>query len=122
MKRLVWLLLLAFGTLLTQVSPVEPPVTKHQVCHCCKHAGDCGMPDCVPPPVTAQPTVCHLSAPARVARVAVQRAAPAPRGMHDKFYVQFLPRAIMAPALSASVAVTPAASVPLFREHCSLLL
>jgi hypothetical protein len=120
MKRLVWLLLLAFGTALAQVQPVDLPVTKHEVCGCCEQPGACGMPDCVPPPVSARP-VCQLQAPAQVVRVATRRAA-APAVVREKFYVQFLPRVSSLPARSVRLAAAPAASVPRFRENCSLLL
>ncbi|SDR80063.1 hypothetical protein [Opitutus sp. GAS368] len=121
MKRLVWLLLLAFGTALAQVSPVELPRTKDATCGCCDLPGACGMPDCAPPPLSARP-VYQLQSPAQVVRVAVRRAAPAPTVIREKFYVQFLPRVSSVPALPVMLAVAPAAGVPLFREHCSLLL
>lgn len=121
MKRLVWLLLLAFGTALAQVQPVDMPVTKHEVCGCCEKPGSCGMPDCAPPPVSARP-VYQLQSPAEVARVAVKRAAAAPAVAREKFYVRFLTRVSSVPARPARLAAAPAASVPRFREHCSLLL
>ena len=121
MKRLVWLLLLAFGTALAQVQPVDLPVTKHEICGCCEKPGSCGMPDCAPPPVSAQP-VAQLQSPALVTRVAVKRAASAPVVAREKFYVQFLPRVSSVPALPVRLAAAPTASVPRFREHCSLLL
>ena len=121
MKRFVWLLLLAFGTALAQVQPVDLPVTKHEVCGCCEKPGACGMPDCAPPPVSARP-VAQLQSPAEVTRIAVRRAAAAPTVVREKFYVQFLPRVSSVPARPVSLAVAPAASVPRFREHCSLLL
>jgi hypothetical protein len=121
MKRLVWLLLIAFGTALAQVQPVDVPVTKHEACCCCDQPGACGMPDCLPPPVPARP-VCQLQSPAPVIRVAVKRAAPAPVVVREKFYVQFLPCVSAVPARPVTLAAAPAASVPLFREHCSLLI
>jgi hypothetical protein len=123
MKRLVWLLLAVFGTLLAQVSPVDLPMAGAgaKSCSCCEVPGACGMPDCVPAPASAQP-VFDLQSPARTARASVERAAPAPRGWQEKFYVQFLPRATVAPALPAARAVAHPASVPLFQEHCSLLI
>lgn len=120
MKRLVWLLLLAFGTALAQVSPVELPVTKHEACGCCEQPGACGMPDCVPP-LSAQP-VFNLASPTRTVRVAAKAATPAPAVVREKFYVQFLPRVTVAPVLPAPANLAPAASVPLFKEHCSFLI
>ncbi len=121
MKRLVWLLLLAFGTALAQVSPVDLPVTKHATCGCCEQSGACGMPDCMPPPASARPAL-QLASPAQTVRVAAKRAASAPAVVREKFYVQFLPRVSSVPALPVKLTAAPAASVPLFREHCSLLI
>ncbi len=121
MKRLVWLVLLAFGTVIAQVSPVELPVTKHELCGCCEQPGACGMPDCLPLPVSAQP-VFNLAGPARTVRVAAKAATPAPRFDREKFYAQFLPRVSVVPVLPVTLALAPPASVPLFREHCSLLI
>jgi hypothetical protein len=115
-KRLAWLLLAAFCTALAQVQPVDLPVTKHVGC-CCEQSGACGMPDCSLPPALPQP-VPSLQAPAEVAQV----AAPLPRGVGQVFYVLISPRPASAPAWDPSVCATAPASVPLFREHCSLLL
>lgn len=121
MKRLVWLLLLAFGTALAQVSPVDVRLVPEEKCGCCEQPGDCGMAGCGLPPAAAQP-VCQLSSPAQVARFAAKRAAPAPRSVREVFYVQFLPRVSVAPAVPARLAVALPASVPLFQEHCSWLI
>jgi hypothetical protein len=121
MKRLVWLLLLAFGTVLAQVQPVDAPVAKVKACSCCEVPGACGMPDCAPLPMVAQP-VFDLQAPTRLAGLSVAKAAPAPRGLPEKFYAQFLPRTVVTPAWRVTSAVAPPASVPLFQEHCSLLI
>ena len=121
MKRLVWLLLLAFGTVLAQVQPVDVRLVPAEMCGCCEQPGACGMPDCLPPPMPAQP-VCQLQSPVRFVRIDVRRAAPAPVVVREKFYVQFLPRASSAPAVPVRLAPAPAASVPLFQEHCSLLI
>ena len=119
MKRLVWLLLLAVGTALAQVSPVELPVTKQATCPCCEKSGDCGMPDCALPP--AAPTPARNNATPAVSVLAPQ-AAPAARYLRNKFFVQSTPRAAVAPGLAASLAAVSFARVPLFREHCSLLI
>jgi hypothetical protein len=120
MKRLVWLLLLAVGTALAQVSPVESPGTKLAVCPCCEKSGDCGMPDCAMPPVA--PTTPARPSATPAVTVSAKLAAPAPRRLREKFYVQFLPRAPLAPGLPASMAATSAASVFRFQEHGSLLI
>jgi hypothetical protein len=120
-KRLVWLLLLAFGTAIAQVQPVDVRLVPEEKCSCCEQPGDCGMSECGLPPAAAQP-VLQVASPAPVVRVAVKRAAPAPRVVREKFYAQFLPRVRVVPAVPAYTAVASPASVPLFQEHCSWLI
>jgi len=120
-KRLVWLLLFAFGTALAQVSPVDVRLHPGEACSCCDRPGACDMPDCVPAPVSTSP-VFQASSPATVARIAARRAVPAPTPVPEKFYAKFVPSVSLTPARPAALTPTPAASVPLFREHCSLLL
>lgn len=121
MKRLVWLLVFVFGTALAQVAPVDVRLHPGEACSCCDRPGACDMPDCLPAPVSTQP-VCQVASPSVAARVAVRRAAPAPRLVREAFYVQFLPRVSVVPAVPARLAVAPSASVPLFQEHCSWLI
>jgi hypothetical protein len=121
MKRLVWLLLLVFGTALAQVSPVDVRLVPEEKCGCCEQPGDCGMAECGLPPIAAQP-VCQVANPSVVARAAVRRAAPAPRQVREVFYVQFMPRVSVVPAVPARLAVALPASVPLFQAHCSWLI
>ena len=122
MKRLVWLALLAFGTALAQVTPVEPLLLQAAHCDCSCHCdGSCGMPDCILLPVSAQP-VFDLESPVPVVRSVAKVATPAARIEREKFYVRFLPQVSVAPDLPVTLALAPPASVPLFREHCSLLI
>lgn len=121
MKRLVWLLLFAFGTALAQVSPVDVRLHPGEACSCCDRPGACDMPDCLPTPVTTQPA-CQVANPSVAARIAVRRAAPAPHLVHEVFYVRFLPRVSAVPAVPAHLAVALPAGVPLFQEHCSWLI
>ncbi len=121
MKRLVWLLLLAFGTALAQVSPVDVRLIPAEACSCCEQPGDCGMPDCLPLPAAAQP-VMQLAHPTQVTRRLAQRATPAPRQAREAFYVQFLPRIRIAPAVPLHLAEAPPAREPLFQAHCSWLI
>lgn len=121
MKRLVWLLLFAFGTALAQVSPVDVRLHPGEACSCCDRPGACDMPDCLPTPVTTQP-VCQVANPSVAARIAVRRAAPAPHLVREVFYVRFLPRVSAVPAVLAHLAVALPAGVPLFQEHCSWLI
>jgi hypothetical protein len=120
MKRLVWLLLFAVGTALAQVSPVDVRLVPEEPCPCCGGGGNCDMPDCGLPPAANHP-VLQVSNPARVAG-AVKGVTAVPRRAREKFYVRFLARARVAPAMSVHAAMPPSASVPLFREHCSLLI
>jgi hypothetical protein len=122
MKRLVWLALLAFGTALAQVTPVEPlrPQAAHGDCSChCE--GSCGMPDCIPMQAPAQP-VFDLESPVPVVRAVAKVATPVAPVEREKFYMRFLPQVSAAPVLPVALALAPPASVPLFREHCSLLI
>ena len=78
------------------------------------------MPDCAMPPASPTTPATQNATPA--VSVDAKLAAPAPRHRREKFYVQFLPRAPLAPVWPASFAVTPTASVSRFQEHCSLLI
>jgi hypothetical protein len=121
MKSLVWLLLLAFGTATAQVQPVDVRLTAEEKCCCCADgANACDMAsDCAPAPTScAQPAVSLQSPVLAVAK----RAVSAPQAAREKFYVQFLPRVRVAPALPVTGVVAPAASVPRFQEHCSFLI
>jgi hypothetical protein len=121
MKRLVWLLLLAFGTATAQVQPVDVRLVPEEKCCCCADgANACDMPeDCAPAPTScAQPAV-QLQSPVQAV---AKRALPAPQAAREKFYVQFVPRARIAPALPVTAVAAPAASVPRFQEHCSFLI
>jgi len=120
-KRLVWLLLFAFGTALAQVSPVDVRLNPGETCSCCDRPGACDMPDCVPAPVSTSP-VYQASSPATVARVAASRAVPSPASVPEKFYAKFVSGASLTAVRPSDLTLAPAASIPLFREHCSLLL
>ena len=117
MKRFVWLLLFAFCTALAQVQPVDVPGAKVAKCDCCEdQAGACGMPDCVAQPAAGQP----VASPAAAGQ---QSEVPRlTRAKREHFYVQFLPRPALKPAALMSVATASAASVPLFKAHCSFLI
>jgi len=121
MKRLGWLLLAVFGTALAQVQPVALAVDGHRSCCCCNGDGSCGMPSCLPPPVSS-PVLCTLGQPARIAGIEVRRAAPAPRRARVKSFAAFDSPAAASAAVRSPARVAPAASVPLFTAHCSLLL
>lgn len=119
MKRLVWLVLAVFATLLTRVEPADLPANKAPACCCC--GGGCDMPKCPPPPANNPTPVLTLQAPAQATPSAARRAA-APRGRHEKCFVRFDSRRAVGPVTRAAVAVARPASVPLFAAHCSFLI
>jgi len=122
MKRLVWLLLAVFCAALTPVRPVDGVQVAAAACDCCENAGDCGMPDCLPP-LAATPAVPALAAtlPA-VLKLEAKRQAPAPRLYRDRFYRQFVSApARELPTLRATI-VAPAATAPVYLAQCSLLI
>ena len=122
MKRLAWLLLLAFGTLLAQVPVVEPLMPAKQHCACgdsCR--GRCGMPDCALPAAPATPRFTSDRAVTLV-RPAAKRDALLGERPANRYFSVPLASLNASPALRATVRLAPAASVPLFREHCSYLL
>jgi hypothetical protein len=121
MKRLVWLLLLAFGTLLAQVPPVEPLVpAKHCACGA-ECGGQCGMPDCALP---ATPTVPQFVTDRAVTlvRPAAKRDVLLGERPANRYFAVPLASLKSRPALRATDRAASAARVPLFREHCSLLI
>jgi len=78
------------------------------------------MPDCAPAPAA---TSCAQLAPAVAPqRSETRKQAPATKARHEIFYARFEPRPAKSPVIGVSPAGTPAARVPLFRAHCSLLI
>jgi hypothetical protein len=122
MKRLVWLLLLAFGTLLTQVPAVEPLAAPAKHCACGEECGGrCGMRDCALPPAPAAPRLaCDRSV--TLVRPAAKRGAQRVEQPALRYFSVSLASLNARHALRAPASRAPAASVPLFRGHCSLLL
>jgi len=59
---------------------------------------------------------------ARVASVPAPRRAQTDRRTEQTFYSLFAEPAAFRPALTASAEAAPAASVPLFKAHCSFLI
>lgn len=120
MKHLAWLLILVFGTAIAQVPPVDVRLLPEKKCCCCdEQAGACGMPDCVPSPTRCAQSAFQLPSPVQAA---AKRIAPTPQPSRQKFYAQFLSSARIVPILPVTATVTPAASVPLFKEHCRFLI
>ena len=115
MKRLVWLLLLAFGTALAQVSPVDLGNQNQKSCSCCETPSACGMPDCGLPPLSAGPTMV-AEQPARTVSASARRNAPRFYRVAAIFSFQ--------ENVAASERISPAksaigAQAPLFKVHCS---
>jgi hypothetical protein len=118
MKRLTWLLLAFFCTTLVQVLPADGLV-KAKLCPCC-HPGACGMPGCCPPPASAS-TVFTSTQSVRVSSSPVRKTQLV-RSAAAKFYALFVEATAVRGPLLASAQAAPAANVPLFKAHCSLLI
>lgn len=114
-------MLLAFGSLLTQVQPVEPLLpAKHCACGA-ECGGQCGMPDCALPATPSLPQFALDRATALVRPTARRDALLGERPV-NRYIAVPLASLNALPACRATVRLAPAASVPLFREHCSLLI
>lgn len=122
MKRLVWLLLAVWCTALAQVRPVEPLRTAAHGDCCCDCDGTCGMPDCAPPPAAPATSLTVAERPATVARPQARRSAQATAELLEKFYASFAAPAVAPMVAPASAPAALPARVPLFREHCALLI
>ena len=122
MKRLVWLLLAVFCTAFAQVQAVELllPTTAHCACggQC---DGSCGMPECALPPAPVQWVGASESAStASIAKPA--RKGVAIHRIPVNFFAAFVEPALRPFDLRAPTPGARAASVPLFKGHCSFLL
>lgn len=121
MKRLAWLLIFAFGTLLAQVPAVEPLASADQCACGAECGGQCGMPGCLPP---AAPTVPQFVTERAVTlvRPAAKRDVLLGERPANRYFAVPLASLKSRPTLRATDRAASAASVPLFREHCSLLI
>ncbi len=122
MKRLVGLLLAVFCTAFAQVQTAPLSLATASHCACGGQCdGSCGMPDCAVPPAPIQWV--GASEPAGTAAVAKPaRKVVAIRRTPVKFFSAFLEPVSRQLDLRASDPWTPAASVPLFKAHCSFLI
>jgi hypothetical protein len=121
MKRLAWLLILAFSTLLAQV-PVAEPLVSADRCACgAECGGQCGMPGCLPP---AAPTVPQFVVERAVTlvRPAAKRDVLLGERPANRYFAVPLASLQSLPALRPMDRAPSAAGVPLFREHCRLLI
>ena len=121
MKRLVWLLIAVVCTALAQVQPVVVASAQDEACCCTgEPAGACGMPDCAPAP--AAPSCAQGLPTVAAQRSETRRSAPSAKARYEIFCVGFDSRPAAVPAGRVSLRGTPAASVPLFKAHCSFLI
>jgi hypothetical protein len=119
-KRLVWLLILMFGTALAQVSPVDFASQQGKTCSCCKKSGACGQPDCGLPP--SAPTSSNVPAeqPQRSLSTTTQKRAA--RIYRLAINYLFQPK-LQSPGRSIAAGRTVSVeSVPLFEAQCSFLI
>jgi len=121
MKRLAWLLILAFSTLLAQVPVAEPLVSADQCACGAGCGGQCGMPDCVPPAAPLVPQFVTDRAVTLV-RPAAKRDVLLGERPANRYFAVPLASLKSLPAHRVMDRAASAASVPLFREHCSLLI
>jgi hypothetical protein len=121
MKRMAWLLLAVCCTALVRVQPVEPLACCQSSCCHNKLPGSCGMP-CGQPAPTPAPMMFAAESPARISKPAPKRDSSEGRLSEQKFYLPFIEIAAPSVALDAPASLAPAAPVPLFRAHCSVLI
>lgn len=117
MKRVVWLVLAVFCAAMAQVKPVDGLGAKAKPCSCC-HPGACGMPGCC----ASTSTACSPAQVETVRSLAAPRRAQAAPGISGTFYAVFVEPIAKGSPLFASARAAPAASVPIFTAHCSLLI
>jgi hypothetical protein len=122
MKRLAWLLLAVCCTAFVRVQPAESLVSCQSACCHHKAPGACDMPcgRAVAPP--AAPMTFASEKPARISKPALKQDSGPARFSEQKFYAPFVEIAAPSVALDAPALLAPAASVPLFRAHCSALI
>jgi hypothetical protein len=121
MKRIVWIVLLAFCSALAQVQPAQPVTQIQEKCGCCEDgANACGMPDCATVP-TAPATATAAFSPSVALRAEADSVLPKSRSLRNHFFAQFVPSPAV-PAELAPLTAAPVASVPVFKAHCSFLI
>lgn len=121
MKRLAWLLVAVFALAMVQAHPVDTGVAQQETCGCCEPGTSaCGMPDCGPAPASPAPCLAVASGVV-AARAEADSVLPKSRCLRDHFVAEYSPR-LTVPANLAPRSVAPAASVPVFKVHCSYLI
>jgi hypothetical protein len=122
MRRLLAVILTLATCAFAQVQPlVLADAMRHPTCGCCSGDGACGMPDCLPPPVTTR-TVPVAVQTVRITLAAATRVAAPVRRTGEKFFMTFLEPPTTPVTVRGSDRITPPASVPLFKAHCSFLI
>lgn len=121
MRRLLAVILTLATCAFAQVQPVVLADAPHPACCCCDHPGACGMPNCLPPPVSSTALV-SLDRPAPAVTAEVRRVAKSSRRIGEKFFAAFVEPAAVSVATRSPTRVMPPASVPLFKAHCSFLV
>lgn len=121
MKRLVWLFLALFCAAFAQVQRVEPLLPKAGSTDCCPCADPCSMPDCAMLPAAAQSPTVFERASSEFHRGTRRHLAQLP-SVASRFYLSALEPVVAATTLRAPAQAAPAASLPLFRVHCSYLI
>jgi hypothetical protein len=119
MKHLSWILLAVFCTALAQVRPVDPVIqAKHSCCEC---EGRCHMPQCALP----APHVPSVFLGEQSVQAALPKENRADRTIVEpvaKFFEAIAGREPYPVGSVAPRSCGRAASVPLFRVHCSFLI
>jgi hypothetical protein len=118
MKRLAWLLLAVFCTVLVQVQPADALVAKAP--GCCQVPGACKMP-CCPQPAPL-PAVFSLAQSIQVTSSPSRERAQPARVATGMFWASVVKPAAVKGPLPASAEAALAAGVPLFKAHCSFLI
>ena len=78
------------------------------------------MPECVPNPVSSQARVVLPAGSPVLAQL--KRSASVPLKVREPFYAKLVKPSAVVPALRVTDRGTPAASVSLFKAHCTLLV
>ena len=121
MKRFTWLLIAALCTAFASVQPVERLSPK--ACCCADHGcqGSCGKTGCACPALPA-PALFASDKPAGAASVAAaRRSLPAP-APDVRFFDVLVCSAAEKAGTTTPATAARAASAPLFKAYCSLLI
>lgn len=115
MKRLVWLVILVFGTALAQVSPLDFGQQHRKACSCCETPGDCGMPGCELAAACAPNNFVEESPSSATAEVSAQKAEESHQERLQPGVDASFPR-------NRPTQFSKAARVALFKLHCALVI